>query len=171
MVKGLKGTRQNLNCSRVIKLTMGLRLYFLKPLKCCKFPLSLMEVGSIFSWKKATSSATSFWGSAKLPTTGAIWKKGKGRDHLFLPFFPAEFIVLKHSWKALPRRTTFRTDFYTKGLEEGNMSKRENSKEHTGEWQPTEMVGFEFCRSTEILIRLNISYWMNERVDASSKLH
>lgn len=32
MVKGLKGTRQNLNSSRVIKLTMGLRLYFLKPL-------------------------------------------------------------------------------------------------------------------------------------------
>lgn len=32
MVKGLKGTRQNLNCSRAIKLTMGLRLYFLKPL-------------------------------------------------------------------------------------------------------------------------------------------
>lgn len=32
MVKGLKGTRQNLNCNRVIKLTMGLRLHFLKPL-------------------------------------------------------------------------------------------------------------------------------------------
>lgn len=32
MVKGLKGTRQNFNCSRVIKFTIGLRLNFLKPL-------------------------------------------------------------------------------------------------------------------------------------------
>lgn len=32
LVKGLESTRENLNCSRVIKLTMGLRLHLLKPL-------------------------------------------------------------------------------------------------------------------------------------------
>lgn len=37
---------------------------------------------------------------------------------------------------------------------------KENSQEHTGEWHPTEILWFEFCRSTEILIRLNIHFWM-----------
>lgn len=230
MVKGLKGTRQNLNCNMVIKLTMGLRLNFLKPLML-KIPTESNAGWIHLFLKKGNFLHYFILRKCKIQTTAAIWKKvimsvpaaicGEHEQEstwwpdqflkvggqkyinllcmycemlqipkhrlvspgaiscgapgtswvvsslspalLFLPFFKAEFVVLNHSWKVLPRSTII--DFYTKGLEEGNMSKRENSKEHTGNRHPTETLGFEICRSTEI--RLNMYYWMKWKGESS----
>lgn len=74
MVKGLKGTRQNLNCNMVIKLTMGLRLNFLKPLML-KIPTESNGGWIHLFLKKGNFLHYFILRKCKIQTTAAIWKK------------------------------------------------------------------------------------------------